>query len=289
MKPIWKGPPRICISQTCPFPPGNVVLADWKDLVHLPRISGHLNILNLCTDQLQCSMKHQSQRAWAAERVCAGTWKPAKHSSRGVWARGHVHWPVPVHIVLAREPPIWNSQLSSQVNLVKRSFDGLTGGISEAALQAERAGMERTAGDNMQQAGWVQVRMSAAALFAPVLQDRGREPWVLHSTMDIKCHRTSFWNPADHSGHHHGHHRATFHFFFCLSFPMKSVSVCAYKAQHKTIIYAPPRTVRRILPPSGMKVAQYFYPGGAHVFKYLLLSSPYWSVAHSILEHILSK
>lgn len=29
--------------------------------------------------------------------------------------------------------------------------------------------------------------MSAAALFAPVLQDRGRAPWVLHSAMDIKC------------------------------------------------------------------------------------------------------
>lgn len=71
MKPIWKSPSHVRISQTCPSPPGNVVLADCKDLVHLPRISGHSSFPNPCGVQLQRSVKHPSRRACAAEAVCA--------------------------------------------------------------------------------------------------------------------------------------------------------------------------------------------------------------------------
>lgn len=144
-------------------------------------------------------------------------------------------------------------------------------------MKVEHAGMERKA-DSMQP-GWLSATANAHCCSAHTGAAGQRKRAVGFAWQNGYQNATE--HPAETQLTTASHHRALqelyVHFFSVSKFSHEicSVSVCAYKAQLKTMIYAPPRAVRRILPPSAMKVAQYFHPGGAHVFKYLLLSSPY--------------
>lgn len=160
--------------------------------------------------------------------------------------------------------------------MLKRWFDGLARGVPAAAAQAERAGTERT-GDGTQPG---RLRAAASARCCAARTGAAGQRKRAAGLARQNGHQNATKHPSETQPTTVSHHRAlqeSYIFFFfpvSVSFPMKSVSVCADKTQLEPMIYAPPRAVRRILPPSAGKVTQFFHPGGACVFKYLLLSSP---------------
>lgn len=170
------------------------------------------SVPNLHTEQLQCSMKHQSWCVCAAARVCAATWKPAKHSSTSTNQFPHEQsW------LGNPQPKLPNLQsLKQEVNLLKRWFDGLARGVPAAAAQAERAGMERT-GDGTQPG---RLRAAASARCCAARTGAAGQGKRAAGFARQNGHQNATEHPSETQPTTVSHHRALqesyIHFFSCL-------------------------------------------------------------------------